>query len=451
MKAQANRNGVAASRRDFLKRSSGTVLSAALAGGLAARSYAAENNTIKVALVGCGGRGTGAASQALSTQGPTCLWAMADFFAERLEASRQNLVRQFAKQVEVPPDRRFVGLHGYKKAIDLLGPSDVVILATPPAFRPIHLEYAVHKGVNVFMEKSFAVDAPGVRRVMRAGELASQKNLKIAGGLMWRHDKARQEVIQRLHDGAIGQIHTLRTYRVHGAVGFTPKPPGMSELAHQIRNYSCFTWLNASFFVDWLIHNIDVCCWAKNAWPVAAQGQGGRQVRTAPDQMYDHYWVEYLFEDGARLYAQARHIDNCWGQFADYAHGSKGSAVIMESLAAPKPRIYNSHQQIPAHEVWRYSGPTPSEYQLEHDLLFEAIRRDTPYNETPRCAQAVMAAILGRMAVYSGQMVTWQQALASELELAPGLDQYTMESDPPVMPDAQGRYPIPMPGLTKAF
>ncbi len=440
-----------ASRRDFLKRSGGALLGTALAGGLAARSYAGEDNTIKVALVGCGGRGTGAAAQALSTKGPTKLWAMADFFANRLEASLQNLSQQFAKQVEVPKDRQFVGLDGFKKAIDLLGPSDVVILATPAGFRPIHLEYAVQKGVNVFMEKSFAVDGPGVRRVFRAGEAAKQKNLKIAGGLMWRHEKAREETIRRLHDGAIGEIHTLRTYRVHGAVGFTPKSPGMSEMAHQIRNYSCYTWLNAGFLVDWLIHNIDICCWAKNAWPVAAQGQGGRQVRSAPDQMLDHYWVEYLFDDGARLYAQARHMDGCWGEFADYAHGSKGSAVIMESLAAPKPRIYKNQKQTPENEVWRYSGPTPQEYQVEHDLLFEAIRRDKPYNEAERCAKAVLTSILGRMAVYSGQLVTWDQALASNLELAPGLENCTMDSPAPVMPDAQGRYPIPMPGLTKAF
>jgi predicted dehydrogenase len=439
------------SRREFLVHSGAALAGAALAGGLAARSYAGEQNTIKIALVGCGGRGTGAAANALSTKGPTRLWAMADFFASRLDSSLKNLAHQFAKQVEVPKERQFVGLDAYRKAIDCLDKGDVVLLATPAAFRPIHLEYAVQKGVHVFMEKSFAVDGPGVRRVLRAGEAAKPKNLKIAGGLMWRHEKAREEVIRRIHDGAIGDIHTLRTYRMHGAVGLTPKPPGTSELAHQIRNYSCFTWLNAGFLVDWLIHNIDVCCWAKDAWPVTAQGMGGRQVRSVPDQMFDHYAVEYTFDDGTKLFAQARHIDNTYGIFADFAHGTKGSAVIMESLAAPKPRIYKSQKQTPENEVWRYTGPTPQEYQVEHDLLFEAIRQDKPYNETERCAKAVLAAILGRMAAYSGQLVTWEQALASNLELAPGLEKLTVDSPAPVMPDAQGRYPIPMPGLTAAF
>ncbi len=238
---------------------------------------------------------------------------------------------------------------------------------------------------------------------------------------------------------------------MHGAVGFAPKPAGMSELAHQIRNYSCFTWLNAGFLVDWLIHNIDICCWAKNAWPVAAQGMGGRQVRSVADQMYDHYFVEYFFEDGARLYAQGRHIDNTWGIFSDFAHGSKGSAVLMDSLAAAKPRFYKNEKQTTENETWRYGGPTPNPYQVEHDLLFDAIRQDKPYNETERAAKAVLTSILGRMAVYSGQRVTWGQAFESKLELAPGLDQYTAASNAPVMPDAQGRYPIPMPGLTTAF
>jgi predicted dehydrogenase len=437
------------SRRKFLKQTSGALAGAALVSTIGVRSYAGEKNTIKIALVGCGGRGTGAAANALSTKGPTQLVTMADVFPNRLDSSLKNLSRQFAGQVNVPRDRQMLGLDAYKKAIDIVAPGGLVILATPPAFRPIHVEYAVAKGCNVFMEKSFAVDAPGIRRVLKAGRMAEAKNLKIAGGLMSRHYKPLEEAVQHLHDGIIGEVITCWAYREHATVGFAPKSPGMSELAHQIRNYSCFTWMNGSFILDWLIHNLDVCCWCKDAWPVSAQGQGGRQVRTQPDQLFDHYSVEYSFPDGTRLLAQGRHMDNCWGFFGDIIHGAKGSAVLGEGI--PQPRIFKGHQQTPENQIWQYQGPRCDAYQNEHDLLFEAIRDNKPYNEAKRSAYAAMTGILGRMAAESGKMITWEEAMASDLELAPGLDHYTMESDPPVMPDAKGGYPVAMPGQTKVL
>jgi len=437
------------SRRDFIRQSTGVIAGASLAGAITARANAAEQNTIKVALIGCGGRGTGAAANALSTAGPTQMVAMADVFESRLKNSLQSLSKQFDKQIKVPQDRQFLGMDAYRKAIDAIAPGGVVILATPPAFRPIHLEYAVAKGCNVFMEKSFAVDAPGIHRVLRAGKEAKKKNLKIAGGLMSRHYKPLEEAVEQLHDGLIGEVVTCWAYREHAPVGFATKSPGMNELAHQIRNYHCFTWLNGSFLLDWLIHNLDVCCWCKDAWPVSAQGQGGRQVRTKPDQLFDHYSVEYTFPDGTRLLAQGRHMDNCWGFFGDVIHGATGSAVLGEGIT--QPRIFKGHKQTTEHLIWEYNGPRCDAYQNEHDLLFDAIRNDKPYNETERSAYAAMVGILGRMAAESGQMITWQQAMASELELAPGLDSYTMDSDPPVMPDDQGRYPVAMPGKTKVL
>ena len=435
------------SRREFLKRSGGALTGAALASAIAARSYAAEDNTINVALVGCGGRGTGAAAQALSTEGPTKLVAMADVFDNRLQSSLKGLTQQKADQVDVPPDRQFVGLDGYKKAIDLLGPGDVVLLATPPTFRPIHLEYAVAKGVNVFMEKSFAVDAPGIRRVLKAGEEATRKNLKIAGGLMSRHSKPLQEAIGQIHQGAIGDVITCWAYREHTPVGFTPKPDGWSDMAHQIRNYSCFTWVNGSFILDWLIHNLDVCCWVKDAWPVSAQGQGGRQVREAQDQLFDHYAVEYSFPDGTRLFAQGRHMANTWGFFGDVIHGTTGCAQLGEGQ--PQPRLYQGHQRIKEKLIWEFKGQAKNQYQVEHDLLFEAIRQDKPYNETERSAFAAMTGILGRMAAESGKEITWDEAINSNLELAPGLDQITsLDAPAPVQPDENGDYPIAKPGFT---
>jgi myo-inositol 2-dehydrogenase / D-chiro-inositol 1-dehydrogenase len=307
----------------------------------------------------------------------------------------------------------------------------------------------VQKGMHVFMEKSFAVDAPGIRRVLRAGEAAAKKNLKIAGGLMSRHYKPLEEIIEQIHQGAIGEVITCWAYREHDPVGFTPKSSGQTELAHQIRNYSNFTWLNGSFLLDWLIHNLDVCCWVKGAWPVSAQAQGGRQVRTSPDQLFDHYAAEYTFADGTRLLAQGRHMAACWGFFGSVIHGAKGCAILGEGQ--PQPRLYRGHRQTPENLLWQYKGPPCNHYQREHDLLFEAIRQDRPYNETERCAKAAMTGILGRMAVESGKQVTWDEAMASNLELAPGLDQMTMDSPAPVQPDAAGRYPVAMPGMTRAL
>jgi predicted dehydrogenase len=437
------------SRREFLRHTGRVAAASALAGAVIPHVHAAEDNTIQVALVGCGGRGTGAAANALGTRGPTTLWAMADVFEDRLETSFRALPKQFEKQAAVPKERRFVGMDAYKKAIDSLKPGSVVVLATPAAFRPLHVEYAVKRNCHVFMEKSFAVDAPGVRRLLKAGEEATSRNLKIAGGLMTRHHAPTEEAVHQIHTGAIGDVITCWSYREHGPVGFSPRPPGMSELAHQIRNFYCFTWLAGNFMVDWLIHDIDVCCWVKNAWPVSAQGQGGRQVRTEPDQMFDHCAVEYSFADGTRLMVQGRHIAGCWDCFGNVIHGTQGSASLGSMIASP--RLYKGHQQTTESLLWQHRGGKCDYYQREHDLLFDAIRTDRPYNEADRCARTTLTAILGRMAVESGKRITWDEAMASNVELAPGLDKFTMESAPPVMPDGAGRYPVAVPGVTNVL
>lgn len=450
MSTQTKSPHLLTTRREFIKSSGKAVAGATLASQLAAPhpGYCAENNTIKIALVGCGGRGTGAAAQALSTAGPTQLWAMADVFESRVNTSFGSLSPKFTSQIFVPPERRFLGFDGFKQAIDNLDKGDVVILATPPAFRPIHFEYAVQKGVNVFMEKSFAVDAPGIRRVLKTGEAAAEKNLKVAGGLMSRHSKPLEEAISRIHDGLIGEVITSWAYRMHGPVGMRTRTPAMQELAYQIANYSCFTWLNGSFMVDWLIHNIDVCCWVKNDWPVFAQGRGGRLTRTDADQMFDHFDAEFSFPDGTRLSAQGRHMNNCYDFFGDTIHGTKGSALLGEGQ--PKPRIFKGHVQTRENELWSYSGPPSDAYQYEHDLLFDAIRNNKSYNETERCAKSCLTAIMGRMACESGKRITVDEALASNVELAPGLEQIeSLDSTAPVIPDKNGHYPIATPGVTQ--
>lgn len=436
-------------RRDFLKTAAIATAGTMAVSGLSHRVHAGEDNTLKVAIVGCGGRGRGAVMQALTTQGPTQLVATSDFFAEKAEACVELAASQYPDKVDVPKERQFAGLDGYKHAVDAVGPGGVVLFATPPAFRPMHVEYAVEKSVHVFMEKSFAVDAPGFRRILKAGKLASEKNLKVASGLMSRHSYALDAAMEQVHAGAIGDLVTCWAYREHNAVGLAPKRSDETELAHQIRNYSNFTWLNGSFLLDWLIHNLDVCCWAKNALPVSAQAQGGRHVRQDKDQLFDHYAVEYRFPDGTTLFAQGRHINNCWGFFGCKLHGTKGAAILGEGI--DKPKIYSSWQTTDANVIWQHTGEFNNFYQTEHDKLFAAIRNDTPYNEAERSAQSAMVGILGLMAVETGQEITWDDAVASDVELAPGLDTMTLDSEPPVQPDADGNYPIAMPGLKSVW
>lgn len=440
-----NTSAPGSTRREFLKTSSKLMAGAAVAATMPAPGYAAENNTIKIALVGCGGRGGGAVVQALSTKGPTKLVALADVFQHKVDSTYKAVSGRFSSQVDCPPERRFVGLDAYKHAIDCLGAGDVILLCTAPAFRPVHVEYAVQKGVNVFMEKSFAVDPPGIRRILKAGEIAKQKNLKVASGLMSRHYIPLEQAVEQIHNGVIGDVITAWAYRMHAPVGLGGKAPGTKELAYQIANYSCFTWLNGSFLVDWLIHNIDVCCWVKDAWPVSVQGMGGRQVRKDNDQLFDHYAAEYTFPDGTRMFAQGRHQTKCYDFFGDIIHGTKGSAILGEGQS--KPRLFKGWQQTADNLIWQNPGPC-DHYQREHDLLFDAIRNDKPYNEVERSAKSCLTAIMGRMACESGKVITLEEAMASNVSLAPNLEKLVWDGDAPVMPDANGRYPVAIPGET---
>jgi predicted dehydrogenase len=438
-----------ASRRDFLKSSGGAVVASALAGVVVPQCHAAESATIKLALVGCGPRGTGAVADAFASKGGAVkLYAMADVFPQRLETSLNNLSQNFRDKIDVTTERRFLGFDAYKKAIDSLGPGDVVLLTTPAAFRPLHFEYAVQKGVNVFMEKSFAVDAPAARRLFKSAELSEQKNLKVGAGFMWRHSKAREEVIKRIHDGAIGDVHTLRIYRVHGPVHCPRRPESESELEFQLKRPFCFNWLTGGFFIDWHCHNVDVACWTKGSWPVKAQGMGGRCYAQAGN-LFDHYTVEYTFADGAKLFAFSRHMSGCWQEYADYAHGSRGSAVIMATLAEPKPRIYKSQNMVDSETTWQFGAADPNPYHAEWQLLLDAIRNDTKHNEARRAAEADVAALMGRMAVHTGEYITWDQALNSKFEYIADIDHMTMQTPAPIQQGPDGIYPAPQPGVSK--
>lgn len=446
----ANETGYPAgssSRRAFLQTTGQMAAGSALAGMVVPRVHAGEDATIRLALIGCGGRGTGAVSDTFRTSGgPVRLHAMSDLFESRLNGSYERLSGQFADQVDVPGERRFVGFDGYKQAIDTLRPGDVALLTAFASFRPSHFEYAVEKGVHVFAEKSFAVDAPATRRWLQAAELSEQKNLKVGCGFMWRHSHARQAVIERIHDGAIGDVQTMRIYRLQGPVHCPPVPEGANEMLFQLQHASRFTWVSGGFFVDWQCHNVDVACWTKDAWPVSAQAMGGRCYPQA-GSFFDHYTVEYTFADGTKLFAFARHMNGCWNTYSDYAHGSQGSAVIMTSLRDPQPRIYQGHRMEPDALVWEYGRSDNNPYVTQMQLLLDAIRNDTAHNEARRAGEANLAALMGRTAAYTGAYVTWDQMLESEVQLVENVDELTFDCEPPIRAGADGRYSPPLPGM----
>ena len=441
------------SRREFFTQTGRIAGASALAGMTIPRVYAGEDNTIRVALVGCGGRGTGAASNALSVQnGPIRLVAMADVFESRLSASHKQLKQRFADQVDVPEDRRFLGFDGYAKALDCLRPGDVVIFATPPAFRWVHFGAAISKNINVFMEKPVTVDGPTTKKMLKLADQASQKNLKVGVGLMWRHCAARRELVDRVQQGEIGDLIMMRTYRLHGPIAFfasAPKPDGISELFYQIQRFHSFIWASGGCFSDFYIHNIDELCWMKDAWPVMAQATGGRHYRGDNiDQNFDNYSVEYTFADGTKMFMLGRCMAGCEPHFGGYAHGSKGvGSIASGSRGRGTCRTYKGHNLVDENLIWR-AAPEPDPYQLEWNDLIAAIRQDTPYNEARRGAEASLVTSMGRMAAHTGRTVTYDQMASCDHEFAPDVDKFTGDSPAPLQANSTGKYPVPMPGIT---
>jgi myo-inositol 2-dehydrogenase / D-chiro-inositol 1-dehydrogenase len=411
-----------ASRRTFLKTSSVAVVGGSLAAtlGPARSAHAAGDDTIKIGLVGCGGRGTGAASQALHTKGNVKLVAMGDAFKDRLDSSIQSLQKEegISSRIDVPEERRFVGFDAYKQVIG--AGVDLVILATPPGFRPVHFAAAVDAGKHVFMEKPVAVDGPGVRAVLTAAQVARQKNLAVGVGLQRHHEASYIETIKRLQDGAIGEIPVTRVYWNGAGVWVHPRSEGQSEMEYQMRNWYYFNWLCGDHIVEQHIHNLDVINWLKRGYPIRAEGMGGRQVRTGKDygEIFDHHAVEFEYADGSRMFSYCRHIPNCWDSVTEHAIGTHGTADISAG------RI-----RVKGWDDWRYRGEKKNPYQVEHDDLFASIRAGSPINEAENGALSSMTSILGRMATYSGKMVNWEQAIGSGISLAP--KEYAWNATPP--------------------
>jgi predicted dehydrogenase len=441
------------SRREFLKSTGRIAATSALAAGIVPKVYAAGNDTIKVALIGCGGRGTGAASNALSVKnGPIKLVALADVFENRVARSYKSLNNRHADQVDVPRSRRFVGFDGYRKAMDCLDKGDVAIFATPPAFRWVHFKYAIEKGLNVFMEKPVTVDGPTTRRMLKLAEQSVRKNLKVGVGLMIRHCRGRQELKRRIGDGEIGNIIAMRAYRMAGRASTArPKPSGISEVLYQIQRFHAFLWASGGMYSDYYIHQIDECSWMKGAWPVEAHATGGRHYRgDSLDQNFDNYSIEYTYPDGTKLFYYGRAMDGCKGGFSSYALGTKGTAVISTNSHYPgKVRTYKGHNMTIENLIWRFPQPEPNPYQLEWDDLIDAIRNDIPYNEVERGAVSSMISSMGRMAAHTGQVITFDDILNCEHEFAPDVDKLTNDGPAPLLLDSDGKYPVPQPGILK--
>ena len=425
-------------RRKFIQASSAVIVGSALP-SVARAVHSHGSDEIRFVLVGCGGRGTGAAAQIMNTKGNVKLVAVADAFPQKAAGTVRALKKRHAGKVDVPEEQIFSGLDAYKKAIDV--DCDLVVIATPPGFKPQQFEYAVNKGRHIFMEKPVATDAPGVRRVLAAVETSKQKNLMVGVGLQRRHEPRYMETVKRLQDGAIGDIITQRVYWNGGGIWYRGRQAEQSEMAFQVNNWYHFNWVCGDQICEQHIHNIDVACWIKGAYPVECNGMGGWGQRMGGDrsksQIYDHTFCEYTFADGTKMYSQGRHLAGGWNKVGEEVHGSKGTAT-------PSGHIRGEQE-------WRFSGKSPGGHQQEQHDLIESLMAGDIYNEGEYGAKSTFTAILGREACYSGKVVKWNKLLKKGHDLAPGIDNFTMASAPPVVPGPDGKYPVPVPGVYNPY
>jgi predicted dehydrogenase len=453
----------ATSRRQFIKTAA---VASALSGVKIPFVHAQHSEVINVALVGCGGRGTGAAKDAMGQSGPPInLVAMADVFDHRLAGSFNAISKAMPTQTKVPEDQKFIGFDGYKKAIDCLKKGDVAIFTTPMAFRAPHFAYAIEKGVNVFMEKPVTADGPKSRLMLELNKKAQEKGLKVAVGLNSRHSRGMQQLKKRIDDGEIGDLMFMRGYRMQGPLGsaFSEKYPGPdndlpgkpSELLWQISRFHSFIWASGGCFSDFYIHHIDHLCWMKGAWPIKCQAIGGRHYREKyVDQNFDHYACEYTFEDGAKLYMDGRCMVGAYPHYSSYAHGTKGMAVVAKSGDAGLPSMTFKGQNMDREKmIWKSEvGPTEVESHFnEWTDLVDAIRNDKPYNEVERGVIASVVTNMGRFAAHTAQEVTYDEMLNHTHEYCPNAGEITMTSPSPLPADKDGKYPVPQPGIVTKY
>ncbi|SFH41664.1 Gfo/Idh/MocA family protein [Pontibacter chinhatensis] len=431
-------------RREFLKTSAILAGGAILSSIPLAGAYAAGRGTIKIALIGCGGRGTGAAFQALETKHDVKLVAMADAFRDRLDESYKSLFGKYGKsKVNVPESKKFVGFEGYKKAI---AEADVVLLAAPPGFRPMHFEEAVKQNKHVFMEKPVATDSPGIRKVLAAAEEAKNKKLNVVVGLQRRYQNNYRETIKRIEDGAIGDIVSGQVYWNSGGVWVRPREANQTEMEYQMRNWYYFNWLCGDHITEQHVHNIDIANWVKNSYPVSAQGTGSRFQRTGKEygEIFDNHTVEFLYADGTVIQSQCRHYEGTRNRVDESFQGTKGRVYLSANNSG---RLWDYKGNV----LYDHAGKNdPNPYQAEHDELFAAIAAGQyKFADAERSALSTMTSLLGRYATYSGQEIKWEDALNSNVDLMP--ETLAWDAMPKVLPDANGFYPVAIPGKTKVI
>ena len=408
---------------------------------LDAMSNVYDNKKLKLALIGCGGRGSGAAVQALTADDKVELYAMADAFRDRIDSSLNGIKEHFdgSKNIDVKEKNMFTGFDAYKKAIDLC---DVVILTTPPGFRPLHFEYAINNDKHVFMEKPLATDAPGIRKVLEVAKIAKDKKLNVVVGLQRHYQDKYITLYNKVVNGDIGKIVSGQVYWNDGGVWVKKRKSSQSELEYQMRNWYYFTWLCGDHILEQHIHNIDVANWFIGDYPISAQGMGGREVRNGIDhgQIFDHHFVEFTYASGAVVSSQCRHQTGTASRVDEVFQGSNGSVVTgkgeMTDLSG------NIKYKYP--NKW---NEDPNPYQVEHDKLFQSIRNNEVINDVEYGAKSTMTAIMGRMATYTGKKITWDQAINSKEMLVP--NNLTWNSTPPTLPDDNGKYLVAIPGKTQ--
>lgn len=437
-------------RRHFLKATGSLAAGATVMGGLSTAVFGGEENTIRLALLGCGGRGTGAVGDALSVPdgGPIKLYAMADVVENRMTAAYNTLKERFGDRIDVPRDRRFTGFKGYQQAIDILRPGDVAMCTTRSYIRPLHVEYAIRKGINVFMEKPFASDPGGLHRLLRAGEEADRKGVKVLAGVQCRHSPARQALIEKIRNGEMGEIPLIRANRLGGVGWMGNQGANANQLMSQLNfGRGHLYWVGSGHMVDNLIHQIDECCWIKDAWPVKAEGLGGRVPRSQDrGQNIDVYSMEYTFADGTKAFCGFRRINQCREEFATFIHGTRCAAQFSGDVHAATVHMFKDQRIERGNIAWT---PTPDRYspwQYEWNVFIGNIRNDRPHNETRRAVYSDLTSCMGRAACHTGQTITWDDMMKSRFQFCDYLDDLDYDSPAPVQADEDGWFPVPIPG-----